>query len=114
MSYFLSVTGAAAELALEISAVLLLETLCTTFLALILSAGRAFRVWNDRADATCAGFFAFACTILCNLALLFPLNAVIGRVASAGLQAALIFAAIALPTFFGWHRAFAPWYALRG
>ena len=107
LSYLLSVKGAVAELALEISAVLLLEALCATFLALILLAGHAFKLWDDRADANCAGFIAFASAILCALALLFPLNGIIGPLSSAGLQAALILAAIALPTFFGWQRAFA-------
>ncbi len=110
-SYLLSVRGAVAELALEISAVLLLEVLCAAFLALILSAGDALKLWrkpeNDRADINCAGFLALASATLCGLALLFPLNVIIGRVASAGLQAALVLAAIALPTFFGWQRAFA-------
>lgn len=111
LSYLLSVRGAVAELALEISTVLLLEALCATFLVLILSAGRALKLWrnpgNDRAEVNCAGCLAFATAILCGLALLFPLNAIIGRVASAGLQAALILVAIALLTLFGWQRTFA-------
>ncbi len=114
-SYLLSLRGAVAELALEISAIVLLEALCATFLALILSAGRALKLLRhvrrderkDRADANCAGFIAFASAILCGLALLFPLNGIIGPVPSAAVQAALILAAIALPTMLGWRRAFA-------
>ncbi len=90
LSYLLSVRGAIAEVALEILAFLLLEALCATVLALVLSAGHALRLWNDRADVNCAGFLAFASAILCGLALLFPLNPIIGLVATAGLQAALI------------------------
>jgi arylsulfatase A-like enzyme len=107
LSYLLSVRGAIAEVALEILAFLLLEALCATVLALVLSAGHALRLWNDRADVNCAGFLAFASAILCGLALLFPLNPIIGLVATAGLQAALIFGVVALLTFLGWHRAFA-------
>ena len=107
LSYLLSLKGAVAELALEISAVLLLEALCATFLALILPAGRALKLWRDRADANCAGSLALASAVCCGLALLFPLNGIIGPVSSAGLQAALIVAAMALPTFFGWQRTFA-------
>lgn len=106
-SYYLSVRGAVAELALEISAVLLLEALCAAFLALILSAGHALKLWNDRADANCAGFLAFTSAILGGLALLYPLDAIIGRITNTCLQAALILTAIALLTFFGWQRAFA-------
>ena len=107
LSYLLSVRGAVAELALEISAVLLLEALFATFLAFILRAGHALEMWSDRADANCAGFIAFASTLLCCLAFLFPLNGIIGPVSNAGVEAALTLAAIALPTFFGWRRAFA-------
>jgi arylsulfatase A-like enzyme len=107
LSYFLSIRGAVAELALDTSAVLLLEALCATFLALILSAGQALELWNDRADANCAGFLAFASAILCGYALLSPLDAIIGPLANAGLEAALILAAIALLTLFGWGSAFA-------
>lgn len=107
LSYLLSVRGAVAELALEISAILLLEALCVTFLALILSAGHALKLWNDRADVNCAGFLTFASAILCGLALLYPLDGIIGQIAGAGLQAALILAAVALLTFYGWQRAFA-------
>jgi arylsulfatase A-like enzyme len=107
LSYLLSLRGAVAELALEISAIVLLEALCATFLALILSAGRTFGIWDDRTVANCAGFIAFASAILCGLALLFPLTGIIGPVSTAGVQAALILAAIALPTFFGWQRTFA-------
>jgi len=107
LSYLLSVWGAVAELALEISAVILLEALCATFLVLILSAGRALKLWNDRADVNCAGFLASASAILCGLALLYPLNAIVGLVATAGLQAALFLAAVALLTLFGWQRVFA-------
>jgi arylsulfatase A-like enzyme len=107
LSYLLSLRGAVTELALEISAVVLLEALCATFLALILSAGRVLKLLDDRADASCAGFIAFASAILCGLALLFPLNGIIGPVSGAGVQAALILAAIAVPTLFGWQRAFA-------
>src|ERR1700751_3440347 len=107
LSYLLSLRGAVAKLALEISAFVLLEALCATLLALILSAGRAFGIWDDRTDGNCAGFIAFASAILCGLALLFPLTGIIGPVSTAGVQAALILAAIALPTFFGWQRTFA-------
>jgi arylsulfatase A-like enzyme len=111
LSYLLSVKGAMAELALEISAVLLLEALCATFLALILLVGHALKVWpshwNERADANCGGFLAFASVILCGLGLLYPLNGIVGPVSSAGLQAALILAAVAFPTFLGWQRTFA-------
>jgi arylsulfatase A-like enzyme len=107
LSYLLSVRGAIAEVALEILAFLLLEALCATVLALVLSAGRALGLWNDRADVNCAGFLAFASAIPCGLALLFPLNPITGLVATAGLQAALIFGVVALLTFLGWHRAFA-------
>ena len=107
LSYLLSGWGAVAELAMEISAVLLLEALCAAFLALVLSAGRALGLWSDRADANCAGLLTLTNVILCGIALLFPLDTIIGRIASAGLQAALVLAAIALPTFFGWRRAFA-------
>jgi arylsulfatase A-like enzyme len=115
LSYLLSLRGAVAELALEILAVLLLEALCVAFLALILSASQVFKLSrdptgnsrSDRLDASCAGFLAFASAVFCGLALLFPLNGIIGLVSSAGLQAALIVAAIVLPTFFGWQRAFA-------
>lgn len=107
LSYSLSIRGAIAELALDISAVLLLEALCASFLTIILSAGHALKLWNDRGDGNCAGFLAFACVILCGLALLYPLEMIVGRVASAGLQAALFLIAIALPTLFGWRRAFA-------
>ncbi len=107
LSYLLSVRGAVAELAVEISAILLLEALCVTFLALILSAGHALKLWKDRADANCAGFLTFASAILCGLALLYPLDGIIGQIAGAGLQAALILAAVALLTFSGWQRAFA-------
>jgi arylsulfatase A-like enzyme len=107
LSYLLSVRGAIAELTLEILAVLLLEVLGAAFLALTLSAGRALGLWNDRADTNCAGFLTFASAISCGLALLFPLDAIVGQVASAGLQAALILAAIVLPTCFGWQGTFA-------
>jgi hypothetical protein len=107
LSYVLSVRGAIAELALEISAILLIEVLCAMFLALILSAGRALSLWNDRADVNCAGFLGFASVILCGLSLLFPLEAIIGPIAGAGLQAALVLVAIALTTLFGRQRAFA-------
>jgi arylsulfatase A-like enzyme len=107
LSYLLSGRGAIAELALEISAVLLLETLCATFLALGLSAGRALGLWNDSADVSCAGLLTLTNILFCGIALLFPLGAIVGQIASAGLQAALILAAIALPTFFGWRRVFA-------
>jgi arylsulfatase A-like enzyme len=106
-SYLLSVRGAVAELALEVSAVLLLEALCATFLALLLSAGHALKLWNDRADANCAGFLTLASAVLCGLAVFYPLAAIIGPIASAGLQAALILAAVVLLTLFGWRRAFA-------
>jgi len=107
LSYFLSIRGAIAELALEILAFLLFEALCATFFALVLSAGHALKLWNDRADVNCAGFLAFASAIVCGLALLFPLNPIIGLVATAGLLAALILAAVALLTLSGWQRAFA-------
>ena len=107
LSYLLSVRGAVAELALEISAALLLEALGVTFVALILSVGHALKLWNDRADANCAGFLTFASAILCVLALLYPLDGIIGQIAGVGLQAALILAAVALVTLFGWQRAFA-------
>src|SRR5271169_3346031 len=107
LSYLLSVRGAIAEVALEILAFLLLEALCATVLALVLSAGHALGLWNDRADVNCAGFLAFASAIPCGLALLFPLNPIIGLVATAGLQAAVILGVVALLTFLGWHRAFA-------
>lgn len=106
LSYFLSVRGAVAELALEISAVLLLEALCATIFVLILSSGHALKLWNYRADVNCAGFLAFASTILCGLAFLYPLDGIIDRIASTVLQGALILAAIALLTLFGWQRAF--------
>ena len=106
-SYLLSVRGAIAEVALEVSAIILLEALCATFLTLLLSVGRALRLWNDRADANCAGLLTLASAILCGLALFYPLDAIIGPIASAGLQAALILAAIVLLTLFGWQRAFA-------
>jgi arylsulfatase A-like enzyme len=107
LSYLLSLRGAVAELALEISAVLLLEALCATFFALILSAGHALKLWNDRADSNCAGFLTFASASLCVVALLYPLDAIIDRIATAGVQAALILAVFTLLTLFGWQRAFA-------
>ena len=107
LSYFLSVRGAVAELALDILAVVLLEALCATFLAVMLSAGRALKLLDDRADANCAGFLALASVALSCLALLFPLDGIIGRIASVSVQAALIFAVIGLLTLFGWQRAFA-------
>lgn len=107
LSYLLSLRGVVAELALEISAVILLEALCATFLALILSAGRALKLWNNRADVNCAGFLEMGSVILCGLALVDPLDAIVGLVATAGLQAALILAAVALLTLFGWQCAFA-------
>jgi arylsulfatase A-like enzyme len=106
LSYFLSVRGAINELALDISVVLLLEALCATFLTVILSAGRALRFWDDRADVNCAGFLVSVSAILYGLALLFPLDSTVGRVASAGLVAALILAAITALTLYGWQRAF--------
>ncbi len=107
LSYLLSARGAVAELALHIWAVLLLEALFATLLVLILSAGHALKLWEDRADANCAGFLTFASATLCGLALLYPLDGLAGPIPSAGLQAALILAAIALPTLLGWQRAFA-------
>jgi hypothetical protein len=47
LSYLLSVRGAVAELALEISAVLLLDALCAIFLALILFFGHEFKLWDN-------------------------------------------------------------------
>jgi len=107
LSYFLSVEDVVAELALEISAVLLLEALCATFLTLVLSAGYALKLWNDRADGNCAGCLAFAIAILCGLALVYPLDGIIGLIAGPVAQATLILAAIALLTLFGWQRTFA-------
>lgn len=107
LSYLLSVRGAVAELALEISALLLLEVLCAASLCLILSSGHALKLWNDRADTNCAGFLALASAVLCVLAILYPLEGFIGRVASTGVQAALILAAIGLLALFGLQRAFA-------
>ncbi len=106
-SYFLSLKGAVAELALETSSVFLLEALGAALLTLILAAGRALKLWSDGAEANCAGFLTCASAILCGLALLCPLDAIVGRVACAGLQAALGFAAVALFTLYGWRRAFA-------
>ncbi|HVB82674.1 MAG TPA: sulfatase [Candidatus Binataceae bacterium] len=107
LSYLLSVRGAVAEVALGIFAVLLLEALCATLLALILSAGHAIKLWNDRADTNCAGLLTLAIAVLCGVAALYPLDGLIGRVAGAGLQAALILAVIVLLTLCGWQRAFA-------
>ena len=102
--YFLSKWDAVAQLALEISAILLLEALGATFLTLVLSGGRALKLWSDQADANCAGFLALASSILCLLALVSPVGSPIVNVS---LSAALILAAIALLKFFGWQPAFA-------
>jgi arylsulfatase A-like enzyme len=102
--YFLSKWDAVAQLALEISAILLLEALGATFLTLVLSGGLALKLWSDQADANCAGFLAFASALLCLLALVSPLGSPIVNVS---LSVALILAAIALLTFFGWQPAFA-------
>src|SRR5690348_9736366 len=107
LSYILSVKGALAELALEISALLLFEAVCATLLALVLSAGRVLRLWADSADANCAGCLGLASALSCGLVLLYPLNLIVGPVTGAGLQAALTLTAITVLTFFGWQRAFA-------
>jgi arylsulfatase A-like enzyme len=106
-SYFLSRRDAVAQLALEISAFLLFEGLCAAFLTLILSVGRALELITDRSDANCAGFLTLAIAVLCLLALLSPLDAIVGLIANAYLRAALVLGAAALLTFFGWHPAFA-------
>ena len=106
-SYFLSSRDAAAQLALEILAIVLLEAVGAALLALVLGAGHALELCGDRFDADCAGLLAFASTIICLLALVTPQNTMVSPIANASLSVALILAAIALLTFFGWRRAFA-------
>jgi arylsulfatase A-like enzyme len=106
LSYLLSVRGAIAELALEITVIVLLEALLTALLALILSAGHALRFWSDRADARCAGFLSFAGVTVCGLVLLGPLDTMISRVVNTALHAILIFAATVILALFGWDRGF--------
>src|SRR5487761_1257965 len=69
-SYFLSSRDAAAQLALEILAIVLLEAVGAALLALVLGAGHALELCGDRFDADCAGLLAFTSTIICLLALL--------------------------------------------
>jgi arylsulfatase A-like enzyme len=107
LSYLLSTRGAAAEIALEISAVLLIEACCAAFLTLVLTAGRLFGLWLDRADRNCAGILTLAGAIMFVLALLYPLETFVGRVVGAGVQAIIVLTAAALVTAFGWRRAFA-------
>jgi len=106
LSYLVSIRGALAELALQISVVLLIEILCAALLSLVLCAGRALRLWNDRADTNCAGFLTLVGTTLWVLSLLFPLEVFFDPVVGTGAQAALVLAAIVALTLFGWQRAF--------
>ena len=72
--YFLSPWDAVGQLALETSALLLLEALAAAVLALILSGGLALRLWTVQADANCAGFIAFTTALSCLLVLVNPLG----------------------------------------
>lgn len=102
--YFLSTGDAVAQLALEISALLLLEALVAAFLALILSAGHALQLVGAQADGDWAGLLAIASALICLLALVSPLG---DTIVNACVSAALILAVIGVVTFAGWQRAFA-------
>ncbi|HUO04000.1 MAG TPA: sulfatase-like hydrolase/transferase [Candidatus Binataceae bacterium] len=104
-SYYLTKWEAVAELALEISAVLLLEAVGAAVLALLLHFGRALKLWGERADANCAGILAFTSIISCFSALATPVSSTIGAGASAPLSYLPAVAVIGLILFLGWRHA---------
>lgn len=107
LSYLLSLRGAAAEIALEISAVLLLEAGLAVLLTIVLTGGRAIRMWSGRADQNCAGFLTLAGAITFVLALFYPLQTFAGPVAGAGIQAMVVLVTAALVMSFEARRVFA-------
>jgi arylsulfatase A-like enzyme len=102
LSYVLSMRGAVANLALEVSAVLALEACLATLLTATLSAMGALGRWDESADRRCAGVLTFISAVLFALALLYPLEGLVDTVLSAGAQAAIILGSIALAARLGW------------
>ncbi|HZO83163.1 MAG TPA: sulfatase [Candidatus Binataceae bacterium] len=107
LSYFLSPGGAVAELALDLTAFVLLQVVCAACLAFILSTGRALGLCSERADAISAGLFALLSIGFALYALMSPLDSMVGPIANASIEATVALAAVIALSFFGWGRAFA-------
>lgn len=104
LRYFLSTGDVLAQLALEISAILLLEALAAAFFTLMLSAAHALEPLGVEADDAWAGFLALASAIICLLVLISPFG---DSIVNASVSAAVIVAVIGVVAFRGWRPTFA-------